>query len=123
MEEALRFRSPVQRTVRRATTATELCGRRIDADDRLAVWLGAANRDPERFEEPDAFDVDRSPNPHVAFGRGIHVCLGAPLARLESRIALETLLTRYDRLERVEIDHDPVASPFIYGVQQFPVAI
>lgn len=123
IEETLRYRSPVQRTVRRATRATELCGRRIDADDRLAVWLGAANRDPARFDDPESFRPDRSPNPHVAFGRGIHVCLGAPLARLEARTALRTLLERYDRLERVPADPDPVASPFIYGLQRLPVEV
>lgn len=123
IEEALRHRSPVQRTVRRATRETEILGRRVEPDDRLAVWLGAANRDPERFDEPGTCDLDRSPNPHVAFGRGIHVCLGAPLARLEARIAIETLLSRYGFVERVEADPDPVASPFIYGVQEFPVAV
>lgn len=123
IEEALRYRSPVQRTVRRATQETELLGRRIDPDDRLSVWLGAANRDPERFDSPDAFDLDRSPNPHVAFGRGIHVCLGAPLARLEARIALDAALARYATIDRIGSDPDPVASPFIYGVQEFPVAV
>lgn len=123
IEEALRYRSPVQRTVRRATRETELLGRTIEPDDRLSVWLGAANRDPERFDDPDAFDLDRSPNPHVAFGRGIHVCLGAPLARLEARIALDVLLERYGSITRVEADPDPVASPFIYGVQEFPIAV
>jgi cytochrome P450 len=137
IEEALRYRSPVQRTVRRATRETELAGRRIEPDDRLAVWLGAANRDPERFDDPGRFDPGRSPNPHVAFGRGIHVCLGAPLARLEARVALETLLERYDSIERIDggetadpadghaeeptgSDAEPVPSPFIYGVTAFP---
>ena len=123
IEETLRHRSPVQRTVRRATRETEIRGRRVEPDDRLAVWLGAANRDPGRFDAPGRFDLDRSPNPHVAFGRGIHVCLGAPLARLEAEIALETLLSRYATVERVEADPDPVASPFIYGVQELPVAV
>ena len=123
IEEALRYRSPVQRTVRRATEETELLGRTVEPDDRLSVWLGAANRDPERFDDPDNFDLDRTPNPHVAFGRGIHVCLGAPLARLEARVALDSLLDRYESIARVEADPDPVASPFIYGVQEFSVAV
>ena len=135
LEETLRYRSPVQRTVRRATRETELAGRRIAPDDRLAVWLGAANRDPRRFDDPGTFDPGRSPNPHVAFGRGIHVCLGAPLARLEARVALETLLERYETVERARTRADdqgegdgagradPFPSPFIYGVQSLPVTV
>ncbi len=123
IEETLRFRSPVQRTVRRATTSTTLAGVHLERDDRLSVWLGAANRDPAQFDTPDVFDLDRTPNPHVAFGRGIHVCLGAPLARLEARVALETMLDRYSHLDPVDASNTPVASPFIYGVRSFPVTI
>jgi cytochrome P450 len=72
----------------------ELHGRVIPAGRLLLPLIGAANRDPKRFRDPNRFDVSRDPNPHIAFGHGIHACLGAPLARLEARIALADLLER-----------------------------
>jgi cytochrome P450 len=66
--------------------------------DKIGLMLGAANRDPERFSDPDVFRPDRSPNPHVSFGAGIHFCLGAPLARMELLIATRILFERLPRL-------------------------
>lgn len=121
IEEVLRYRSPVQRTSRIALEDTEIAGRHVEEGDQVVTWLGSANRDPDRFDEPDRFIPDRSPNPHLAFGRGIHFCLGAPLARMEARIALSMLLDRIENLKLVDIDHQPVASTFIYGVRRLPI--
>jgi hypothetical protein len=72
----------------------------------VTIWLAAANRDPRQFDRPHEFDPGRDPNPHIAFGRGIHFCLGAPLARLEGRIVLDMLLDRFPVLRA-----DPAAPP------------
>lgn len=121
VEEVLRYRSPVQRTARVATEPTAVAGREIAAGEAVICWLGAAHRDPAVFDDPESFVPDRSPNPHLAFGRGIHVCLGAPLARLEARVALEVLFDRVDSLEPVETEYEPIPSSFLYGVRSFPV--
>ena len=95
VEELLRFDSPVQADVRRVLTDCEVNGFAVRRRDNLLVLIGAANRDPEVFEDPDRLDVGRSDGAHLSFGRGVHHCLGAPLARLEARIALEMLLERF----------------------------
>jgi cytochrome P450 len=94
VEEVLRFEGPVKLIVRRAAEPLELRGETIEAGHRVQLVLSAANRDPARFTAPDAFDIGRVPNPHLAFGRGVHACLGAMLARLEARAALAGLLER-----------------------------
>jgi cytochrome P450 len=94
VEEALRFDSPVQLLMRVATRDTAVDGVAIPARSLVMVLLGAANRDADRFPEPDRFDPGREAAGHLAFGLGNHFCLGASLARLEGRIALETLLSR-----------------------------
>lgn len=94
VEEALRFESPVQHSTFRVTTGEmELGGRTIGEGEQVVAALGAANRDPEQFPEPERFDVARDPNRHLAFGRGPHFCLGAPLARLEAEITLPRLFS------------------------------
>jgi len=105
-EEILRFESPVQMTSRRALADGEFAGRRVKAGEALQLFLGAANRDPARFPDPDRFDIARGDNRHVAFGFGPHFCLGAALAREELRIALDHLL---DRLPGLELAVDEVA--------------
>ena len=100
VEETLRFDSPVQTLPRFVLEGEELAGVAIPKHVQLNVCFGAANRDPRAFPEPDEFRLDRELSRHVAFGSGIHYCLGAPLARAEARIALETLLDRYATLER-----------------------
>ena len=92
---------PVHTLARIATRDVEIEGRRARAGDRLFTWIASANRDESVFPDPDRFDIHRSPNPHIAFGFGIHFCLGAPLARLEGRVALDVLLRRLR-----EIRHD-----------------
>ena len=94
IEEALRYYAPFQATFRRTTREVTLSGRTIPANTRLLVFLGSANRDETVFPRPDEFLLDRGNNRHVAFGMGIHYCVGAPLARLEAEIALRELLPR-----------------------------
>ena len=94
VEELLRYDSPVQFTSRHALADRELGGRRVRAGESVVAVLGAANRDPAQFPEPDRLDLGRRPNRHVAFGGGIHFCLGATLARVEARIAIAALLAR-----------------------------
>ncbi|MCY3610784.1 MAG: cytochrome P450 [Gemmatimonadetes bacterium] len=98
VEELLRYDSPVQLDMRFATRDLEIGGRSVRAWTMIAPAIGAANRDPERFQRPDDLDITRSDAGNISFGRGIHHCLGAPLARLEGRIALEVLLERFDRI-------------------------
>jgi cytochrome P450 len=100
VDEAMRFDSPVRIFFRTATVETDLCGVTIPADSRLGVMFGAANRDPAKFQGPDLFDIGRKPNPHVAFGASVHLCLGAPLARLEARLLLQELARRVRTIER-----------------------
>ncbi len=107
VEEFLRHDSPLHLFERTAKEPAEVAGIRLAPGDKVAALLGAANRDPAVFTEPDRFDPHRDPNPHLAFGAGIHFCLGAPLARLELEISLRTLLERYPRLEVVEAVRRP----------------
>ena len=94
VEELLRFDSPVQGLARTLTAPVELHGESMQTGDTVLLLFGSANRDDHAFPHADRFDVNRHPERQVAFGRGIHFCLGASLARLEARIALQTLLTR-----------------------------
>jgi len=99
VEELLRFESPVQHTARLAPADVELGGRQIRKRQAVIAVMGAANRDPERFPDPDRLDLARTDNRHVAFGWASHFCFGAPLARLEAQIALDTVLRRLPELE------------------------
>ena len=99
VEEMLRFDSALQLFERTATADVEVADVVVPAGEKVAVLLGAANRDPAVFEEADALDVARDPNPHLAFGVGVHFCLGAPLARVELAESLRLLVTAYPRLE------------------------
>jgi cytochrome P450 len=101
IEEALRYYPPFRGAIRRATRDVELHGETIRKNDRLTVLIESANRDERAFERPDEFIVEREPNRHLAFGMGIHYCVGAPLARLEGAIALEALLRRIRRLDPI----------------------
>jgi cytochrome P450 len=98
VEELLRFDSPVQLISRVVTAPVELGGLTVDEGERVVAYLGAGNRDPERFEEPDTVRLDRTDNAPLSFGGGIHYCLGAPLARLEAQAALPALVRRFPRL-------------------------
>ena len=92
VEEILRWTTPSPSKRRTATTSCRLRGARIDPGQKVVVWEGSANRDPARFDDPDTFLLQRDPNPHLTFGHGVHFCLGAHLARLEIRVALEETL-------------------------------
>lgn len=94
VEELLRYESPVQWTSRITTRDVEMHGRVVPAGSRVMMLLAAAHRDPRVFEDPDAFDVFRRPRRHLGFGDGVHRCVGAPLARLEGRVALEVIFER-----------------------------
>ncbi|MYT29121.1 cytochrome P450 [Streptomyces sp. MspMP-M5] len=107
LEEVLRWLPPFPELGRRTTREVEIGGHTLPADTLVMPHLAAANRDPARFAEPDRFDVTRHPNPHLTFGHGIHFCFGAPLARLEARIALRLLLDRFSDLA-VPDDRDVV---------------
>jgi len=100
VEEALRYDSPVQVLFRTATQDVEIAGTRIPKGAYVAPLLGSANRDERRYPDPDRFDITRNPQGHMGFGFGKHFCLGASLARLEARIALEALAPELVRLER-----------------------
>ena len=98
VEEMLRFDSALQLFERTATAPVEIGGVVLEPGEKIAALLGAANRDPAVFAEPDRFVADREPNPHVAFGVGVHFCLGAPLARMELTESLAALLDRFPHL-------------------------
>lgn len=99
VEELLRYDGPIKVLNRWVVGETSLGGRTISPGERVHLVLGAANRDPERFADPDVLDLARSPNPHIAFGKGIHACIGAQLARTETRIAIARIVERLPRLE------------------------
>jgi pimeloyl-[acyl-carrier protein] synthase len=122
VEELLRFDSPVQLTGRIAAQDCTLGGQHIGQGQLVLTLLGAANRDPQQFADPDRLDLTRSPNQHFSFGRGIHFCLGAPLARLEGRIAIGSLVERFPRLR---LAGEPVRGETITlrGLTRLPLAL
>jgi cytochrome P450 len=122
IEEIVRFRSPGQIMFRRTTCDVSLHRRTIPRDSFVLVMVGSANHDPARFDDPDRFDIGRDPNPHIAFGHGIHACLGAALARLEARVALGDLL---DHLAAVELASaepwEPREALHVHGPASLPL--
>ena len=122
IEEVLRYRSPVQSMFRTATGATDLGGVFTRAGQPVVAWIGSANRDEARFPDAHAFDITRAPNRHLAFGHGIHFCLGAPLARLEARLALEALTSRFRDIRRIpDAPIHWMESSIVYGVKNLPI--
>jgi len=94
VEECLRFESPNQLGNRLVIAPVEIGGHRFEPGDYLTLAIGAANRDPKVFADPDRFDIRRSPNPHLAFAAGGHACAGMSVARVEAEVAIRTFLTR-----------------------------
>jgi len=121
VEEALRFDAPVQMVFRTATRATEVAGTPIPTGATVAVLLGAANRDERVFEAPDRFDPERDARAHLGFGSGAHFCLGAALARLESRVALEALVPELAACKREGPAPPLVDSFLVRGRAALPV--
>ncbi|MBI2913962.1 MAG: cytochrome P450 [Chloroflexi bacterium] len=122
VEELLRYAGPVHATARVAKEALEIGGRAVNEGQVVMTILGAANRDPAQFPDPDTLDIARSPNEHVAFGDGIHFCLGAPLARAEAQTAIGTLLQRLPNL-RLEVAEPEWGGTFVIrGVKGLPVS-
>jgi len=121
VEELLRYDSPVQRTARITNTDVELDGRKIAKSSMVIAAIGAANRDPAHFPDPDRLDITRRDNRHIAFGFGIHFCLGAPLARLEGQIAIGTLLRRMPELKLATSAPEWRESSTLRGLKALPV--
>jgi cytochrome P450 len=120
VEELLRFDSPAQIISRAVVQDTSIGGAALRAGDAVVAVLGAANRDPARFAEPDRLDLSRHPNPHLAFGQGVHFCLGAALSRREALLALPALFERFPDLRGAG---PPAWRPtaVLRGLESFPV--
>lgn len=122
IEEVLRYRSPVQAMFRFAKSEVTLQDQVIPANSPMIAWIGSANHDEAQFPQAEEFICDRSPNKHLAFGQGIHYCLGAPLARLEARLALGSMLERFASVERKSLDElQKPPSLIVYGLSGLPV--
>jgi cytochrome P450 len=126
VEEMLRFGPPVRNsTVRVAAEPVEYGGKTIPAGSVVLLSMMSANRDPERFERPDEFDIHRTDNQHVAFGYHLHLCLGAPLARLEAKIAFGALLQRFEDFKLAVPAEELVWHPSVlmHGLEELPAVI
>ena len=122
-EECLRYDAPVKSIQRVASEDVEMGGKLLREGDRIRWFISSANRDPKKHENPDTFDIGRWPNTHVAFGSGIHHCLGATLARLEGQEAFRALAERYDniKVETGEIEYQP--SITFRSIKSLPVSL
>ncbi|HLI88262.1 MAG TPA: cytochrome P450 [Ktedonobacteraceae bacterium] len=121
IEEVLRYLSPVWFLFRQTTTEVELEGQHIPANQLIQAWLASANRDAAQFPDSDRFDIEREPNRHVAFGHGIHFCVGAPLARLEARIALSMMLEQLQDLQRVANVPITIRTGIVFMIRTLPI--
>lgn len=121
IEEVLRFRAPVQHMYRTCVTDTVLSDVTVPAGSHIVAWIGSANRDETVYDAASEFQPARTQR-NIAFGHGIHFCLGAPLARLEAKVALEQLVARYDGVSIPDIDAcRPVPTGLVYGFAQMPL--
>ena len=122
VEELLRYDSPVQGTVRIAADDLELAGARIGRGDRVSLMLGAANRDPAHFPDPDRLDLGRGDRRHAAFGLGPHFCLGSALARMEGQVAIAAVVEQFPALRLLTDTPRWKPSVFFRGLQTLPTA-
>ena len=122
VEELLRFDGPVQATIRVATEDVAIDEHVIAKGSIVIVNIGAANRDPEVFDEPDRLDIARDPNPHLGFGFGAHFCMGAPLARLEAQVALGELVARFPTSELKDEAPEYSANPILRGLKSLELS-
>ena len=122
IEEVLRYRAPLQWMFRLTTRDVKLHGQTLPAASLLLAMIGSANRDPQVFTDANRFDITRDPNPHLAFGHGNHFCLGAPLARLEARVALTELLERLDGIGFAsDAPWEPRKGLHVHGPTSLPI--
>jgi cytochrome P450 len=122
ISECLRYDSPVQLVRRIASQDLEIGEQKVQSGQNILIAIGSVNRDPEQFPNPDTFDITRSPNKHLAFGHGIHHCLGSSLAETEGQVALKTLLTRMPNL-KLATDKWEIKQPFsLRGLKALPVS-
>ncbi len=122
-EEALRYDPPVKSISRIAADDVEMRGKNIQKNDRIRWFMSSANRDPNKFENPDKMDITRWPNPHVAFGAGIHHCLGATIARVEGQEVFSALADRYPNLELKTHDMEYQPSITFRSIKNMPVSL
>lgn len=120
-EETVRYDGPVQGIFRQATQDVELSGATIPTGSLVFPLFASADRDERQFPDPDRFDITRNTNEHIAFGFGIHFCLGAPLARLEAKVALEEMAARFRRWSRTEEQVTRIDSFFLRGPKTLPL--
>lgn len=124
LEEILRLYSSIYRTARYAKKDMKIGEQEIKAGDELSLWISSANRDEEKFDEPDVFNIEREGrNPHLALGKGIHLCLGASLARLEARLAVETLFSKTKNMKFKNTEFQPIKSLIANGLEKLDVLI
>jgi cytochrome P450 len=124
IEEVVRYRSPLQWVMRTPRRDIQMQGQTIPAGKLVLPMIGSANRDPKHFSEPERFDIRRDPNPHIAFGHGIHACLGAALARMETRIALGDFLDRVPQFDSAATQPwSPRRALHVHGPTNLPLRI
>lgn len=124
IEETLRYDSPVQGIFRTTQRSMERFGVKLGENEKVCALIASANRDPAVFPDPDRFDIDRKPTAHLAFGRGIHYCLGANLGRLEAQVALDELLRNTREIEvDTTLPSVRVAMPMVRGMERYPLIL
>jgi cytochrome P450 len=123
IEESLRYRAPVQYMNRIASRDVRLGDQLIKQGDMINAWLGSANRDASVFANPDQFDIHRTNLKHTSFGHGIHYCMGAPLARLETKIVMEILFNKFNKIQLKKDIAEPIMNetPLMYSIKTLPV--
>jgi cytochrome P450 len=121
IEEVLRYASPVWRLARTTKEAVSIGGITIPKDELVFPWLASANRDPDQFAQPERFDIQRTPNRHLAFGHGIHFCIGAPLSRMEASVALPMITEQLPNLHVVREEAQLFEGRLLFGFSRLPI--